>query len=410
MSQSVFGDACWYRTLTLQERIASLRQAPASAAEDLSAAGDERTPRRIGPATKESPSTHAHRLAADGLTEAEFDRVLYESIGDLRARETAPSWVTEFLRPFEDASFVEPLPLTEQQRQHPMAGLLNPLRPLLADRVEALRGGIQALVRRRSILPFDPNTIVEILFGPLANQLLRVMSRTVALEVNVKRLEGTLRKDTPEERFLEFTEGLRQPDRAMELWQEYPVLARQAANYIHQWSTASLELLERLFVDWDTLRQAFSPTGSPGVLVRLTGESGDRHRDGRTVRVLEFSSGLRIVYKPKCMALAAHFQDFLQWINERSSRLTFRTVKVLDCGSHGWMEFVDFFPCRSAQEVERFFERQGGYLAVLYALDAARFPSGESRGRGRTPGFDRPGGCFHPRQTARSKGAACILT
>jgi type 2 lantibiotic biosynthesis protein LanM len=42
----------------------------------------------------------------------------------------------------------------------------------------------------------------------------------------------------------------------------------------------------------------------------------------------------------------------------------------LDRGAYGWAEFVANLPCASAAEVERFYFRQGGYLALFYLLGA----------------------------------------
>ena len=83
-----------------------------------------------------------------------------------------------------------------------------------------------------------------------------------------------------------------------------------------------------------------------------------------------FASGFSLIYKPRSLALDAHFQDLLVWLNERGLSPTCRTLGVLDRGDYGWTECVSRRSCTSAPAMERFFERQGAYLALLYALDA----------------------------------------
>jgi lantibiotic modifying enzyme len=141
----------------------------------------------------------------------------------------------------------------------------------------------------------------------------------------------------------------------------------------------------------------FSPEDDPGPLTRLGSESGDRHRDGRVVTILEFHSGLRPVYKPKSMALAVHFQALLSWLNAYSPDLPFRTTQILDCGTYGWMEFITASPCESRQEVERFYQRQGGYLALLYAIEAADFHLENLIAAGEHPVLIDLEALFHPR-------------
>ena len=394
-----FEDAGWYRALTLEERITSLRAAAPPVITPDTPPAERRQPLWRAQPPFANPATWAARLAADGMTEAEFECLVNEPIACVRDRVPAPPvWLTDLAAAFSHPSSSVPLPLPEHFRTHPMAGMLNPAQPLLGQGLERLRAGIADLGRRYPGVPFDAATIEEILFTVLPAQVIRMMSRTAALEVNVLRLQGLLAGDTPAERFHHFAERLRQPEPALALWQEYPVLARQIVTCIRQWVANSLELLERLCADWERLRQTFSPEGDPGPLTRLESEAGDRHRDGRAVTVLEFRSGLRLVYKPKSMALAVHFQALLAWLNASSTDLPFRTMQILDCGTYGWMEFITARPCASRQEVERFYQRQGGYLALLYAIEAVDFHLENLIAAGEHPVLIDLEALFHPRE------------
>ena len=97
------------------------------------------------------------------------------------------------------------------------------------------------------------------------------------------------------------------------------------------------------------------------------------------------------------MALAVHFQALLSWLNASSPDLPFRTTQILDCGTYGWMEFITASPCESPQEVERFYQRQGGYLALLYAIEAADFHLENLIAAGEHPVLIDLEAFFHPR-------------
>src|SRR5947209_7754252 len=51
----------------------------------------------------------------------------------------------------------------------------------------------------------------------------------------------------------------------------------------------------------------------------------------------------------------------------------FRTVIIIEKQTYRWSEFVTTCDCNSREELERFYQRQGGYLALLYALQATDF-------------------------------------
>ena len=166
---------------------------------------------------------------------------------------------------------------------------------------------------------------------------------------------------------------LRRPEAARALFHEYPVLARQLTIALESFVACSLSFLERLCADWEAIRAAFSPDEDPGVLVAVAGGIGDKHRGGQSVLIATFRSGLRVVYKPRSLGVDVHVQELLEWLNARGDHPPFRTLTILDRGHYGWVEFVAARACASADEVRRFYERQGGYLALLHALAATDF-------------------------------------
>src|SRR4029450_11524225 len=97
------------------------------------------------------------------------------------------------------------------------------------------------------------------------------------------------------------------------LLQEYPVLARQLVLRIDQWVAFSLEFLRHLSADYGAIGGGFGREHNPGVLIEVQGGAGDSHRGGRSVLIAKFSSGFRVVYKPKSLAVDVHLQELLAW-------------------------------------------------------------------------------------------------
>ena len=268
----------------------------------------------------------------------------------------------------------------------------------------------ETLIATYSDLPFDPNTIETLLFVNLPKRLLSIVSRTLVLELHVARLRGQLQGDAPEQRFQSFTQRLHQRDVALRILQEYPVLARQALLCIHHWVTTSLEFLQHLCSDWQHLRSQLSPDQDPGVVVEVRAGAGDSHRNGRSVVIAQFSSGFRMVYKPRSMSLDVHFQELLHWMNERGNHPPFRLLKILDRETYGWVEYVDAQTCSSESDMQRFYTRQGGYLAILYALEAVDFHHENLVAAGEHPILLDLEALFHPRvggTGSQSGGTAC---
>lgn len=412
LERSLCHEPGWYHALTLIERLASLHATPSDRSDitrDLERARQRRARWQAQPPFAHA-AAFARRLASDGMTEDDLDHLLGEPIEAVRDRCHAPlTWLVQLDEAFASSAFDEPIPLPESLRGQAMAGILDGIRPLISQGRARLRQGIRDIAQAGAELPFDLDTIERVLLARLPARLVRMMSRTMVLELNVARLRGLLRGGSPEERFQSFVQHLRDRDTMLAILREYPVLARQLVLHVDQWVVTGLEFLQRLCSDWGQIRAVLQPAREPGLLVELSGDAGDQHRNGRSVLIARFDSGFQVVYKPRPLAVDAHFQELLAWIDERGQHPPFRTLQVLDRGTHGWVEFVASQGCTSQAEVQRFYERQGGYLALLYTLGATDFHLQNLIAAGEHPVLIDLESLFHPRFGGRDSHQAEAL-
>jgi type 2 lantibiotic biosynthesis protein LanM len=313
-------------------------------------------------------------LAAQSFSEEAFLHILNEPIEAVQERLAAsPSWLRTLDSAFSSAALSAAISFEEISPNNETVLFLNLIEPLIRQARNQLRAGVDSL-RKEIATPFIVDESVEhALFTNVARQLLHMLIPTLVLELNVARLRGLLEGDTHEQRFHSFVARLRQRDIALALLREYPTLARQVVTSLDDWLRFGLQFLRQLARDWTDLREHFCAGEDPGSLVSLDDSKGDRHQHGRSVLILSFSSGFQLVYKPRPLTVAAHFQELLTWLNERGAQPPLRTIKILDRGSYGWVEFVSAQQCVSTDEVHRFYERQGEYLALLYALEGTDF-------------------------------------
>ena len=154
------------------------------------------------------------------------------------------------------------------------------------------------------------------------------------------------------------------------LFQKYPVLARLTATAMMFWVKAAEEFLNRLAADQADLTRIFACGISPGKVAAIQPGLSDPHRGGRSVMIAIFESGLKLVYKPKHLGLEVAYGQLLHWCNRRGLALEQRVLRVLNRGTHGWVEHVEHLPCQSAEAARRFFQRAGMLLCLFHALKA----------------------------------------
>jgi len=159
----------------------------------------------------------------------------------------------------------------------------------------------------------------------------------------------------------------------LELFATYPVLARLLGTAVELWVEMAVELLERVRADRAGLDAAFGGGRPLGTVAAVEAGASDFHDGGRSVVIATFASGVRVVYKPRALAIEPAYAELVAWINARGDVPALRTPAVLCRPTHGWLEFVEARPCASTAEVERYFTRAGALLALVYALGGSDF-------------------------------------
>jgi type 2 lantibiotic biosynthesis protein LanM len=149
--------------------------------------------------------------------------------------------------------------------------------------------------------------------------------------------------------------------------QRFPVLARVLATLTDLAVEATIEFLNRLMIDLPDICQRWSCTRL-GPVVAVDPALGDMHQGGRRVMGLTFANGLRLIYKPRDIGSDFAYNAFLAWLNDHGAPAALRPLRVLDFGTHGWIEHVAADSCGDHAAVERYYGRAGALLCIVYLL------------------------------------------
>lgn len=166
---------------------------------------------------------------------------------------------------------------------------------------------------------------------------------------------------------------------------------------IRQWRQNALEILSRAARDLALLRETLFAGRSVGPLVGLEGDLGDRHNDGRSVAVLTFAGGERVVYKPKDSRCSRKFLDLVALVNTAAPSLPLPTPRVLCCEGYSWEEYVGQQEAKTEAEAAHFFRRFGMILRLLQLVEGRDFWIDNLRVQGDVPVFIDFECILHPR-------------
>ena len=364
----------WARALRLDERCAA-------GCPDIGPAGDadgdatvvanirwERWQRAFSHLTHDALERQS---AAYGCTPEGLRMLLAEPPELLGRRVGRPGWAGDVER-LVAALPAQPPPLPDAARDGGWnRGFGLVVEPFIEEslrRFDELSGGIDTSGT------VDLGTFREEVRQGAARRLVALAGRVLVLELNVLRVTERLDGASPEDRFWSFVRHYRHREAFAELLDEYAVLARLLLTTAAQTAEAYAEFLHRFARDREDLVRGLFGGADPGPLAMVALSRGDTHDRGRSVGIARFTSGHRVVYKPRPPGVHRCFNAVLDWYNRRvPESLSLRTLGLVDRADYGWVEFVQPAPCRDADAAARYFRRQGALLAILHSLGGTDF-------------------------------------
>lgn len=317
------------------------------------------------------------RLAWDELDEDIVRRIL----GDVRAPKNMPlpRWadtlnevVTQFARLAIDeageSQADDRLPLLNTKDPFPFEELLAPFTLMARRRCIDQAGDAYYLLCEEAHTSLQ-RSLLRTLTDCAAQALYLEFSIARALAQSpLERLLKLAQKDTSRAHYQKFIERMKQ-GQLKAFFQEYTVLARLLATITDLWVEATVEFLHRLADDMFDVQQIFGGTTELGPVISVQPSLSDAHCNRRQVIALTFASGCKVVYKPRNLGIEEAYYRLLAWCNRRGINLPLRVLKVLNRSSHGWVEFVERQPCKDHEEAQRYYQRAGMLLCLIYALE-----------------------------------------
>lgn len=149
-----------------------------------------------------------------------------------------------------------------------------------------------------------------------------------------------------------------------------PVAARLLTLGCDNWVRMVAELEDHLEADMADLERTFHGGRPLGPVVGVEIGDADLHDGNRSVVILEFAAGAKLVHKPRPLHLDAAWAALLDWIGARGFPWPLSSPAVLSRGTHGWAAFVAHRKAADDDELSRFYRRAGG-LACLFAVLAS---------------------------------------
>lgn len=400
----------WYKALTLKERALLLQKMSLDGNLPKTSLDTRIIAKRLErwrnePVFQANPEYLERYLSLYGLTEASLVYLLSQTPVELQtAYGETPQWLLDLDTAYTDHTSEQPLFFLEEDHlaQLPVDAanlmrFLHLVEPVIRQGWRKLHQKLDVYFSTQPQAAIFPalDYLLDSLVLNLTAKLIETVTRALLLEINIARMNDALEGETPEVRFRNFLLNLRDPQNAVAILEDYPVMARLVVNYTESWIETNFNMIQRLAEDWEMLQEVFGLKDA-GQIAAVEGGAGDTHRGGESVHIFTFTSGAKLVYKPRSLNVDEHFQKLLAWFEERGSTFDFRLLKLLNRGTYGWVEYVNYQEASKQDDIFSFYMQQGGYLALLYLLHATDFHSENLIASGKHPVLVDLEALFHP--------------
>ncbi len=153
------------------------------------------------------------------------------------------------------------------------------------------------------------------------------------------------------------------------LFEDKPVLLRLMALVTREWIDTSREFVLRLDADLAEIGRSILKSAADSRVAKIESDISDPHNGGRSVQILSFENGSRIVYKPKDLRLDVAWYALVERLNQ-AAPFELKAVRAIARDGYGWTEFIEHTGCADQEGCKRYFRRAGAWLALFHCFAA----------------------------------------
>lgn len=199
---------------------------------------------------------------------------------------------------------------------------------------------------------------------------MNISYRTVILEINNLRRSSRLIGKDSKERYDYFINTLLQNRKyILEFYNKYPVLYELLDKKLSN----TFKYVKLIITQFENSKLSIESYFNLSNLVvsKIHFNVGDTHSDGKSVCILEFDNGRKLVYKPRNMSVDVNLDLFAK---EFSATFDLPNVlfipRTFSKDSYSFVEFIQEKECNSIQDVKTYYNNMGKLLAFLHIFGA----------------------------------------
>lgn len=258
------------------------------------------------------------------------------------------------------------LPMSRPNSLIPNSEFLAFVRPEL----ERTLSQFDRAMESSSWAPAEGKCFRELLVSLFSEDVLKITTKTLVLEMHLMARNGELRGACPKTRFSDYIAKIGESATRFKIRTKYPELVRLVELVERRSLLFVMDVFHHFLKDSKKFEHNF---GVKGILLGIQSTASDTHMGGKRVLFFDFDCGSRVVYKPRSLDLDIGFHQFLNWVKQRDSRFNLNGFSILKCTTYGWTEFIQHNDAKDTSGIRNFYYSFGVLQAVTYFLVGVDF-------------------------------------
>ncbi|UAL58346.1 type 2 lantipeptide synthetase LanM family protein [Clostridium sporogenes] len=223
---------------------------------------------------------------------------------------------------------------------------------------------------------YDINVFFQELILCILENISKYASRMLILEINIARMNNQF-KNIPERTAFEYYnyELLNDKHYRCSLYSEYNELTKILLEKTDKYFEYIYEVLGNIKDQLENISIIYGKKLVDLKVINIKTGMGDEHKSGKTVAIINFMKGFKLVYKPRNSNIDKVFQETLEWIEKKGKKeiLPIKKLKVINNPTFGLVEYINYNECSNIEETRNFYIKIGQLVAVLHSLNAVDF-------------------------------------
>lgn len=203
--------------------------------------------------------------------------------------------------------------------------------------------------------------------GWISGALGNVVAKVVTLDLHKEK------ERMPDITFEKYLQGYDSYEKLCGFYNDHPTMTRLLVNKMDMAVDNFREMIYALKENEAEVMEISG--GTSGVVDDISFGEGDTHSRGKTVTIVTYIDGNKIVYKPKQLRIEKQFNALLDYINndKDTGLLQMSYSKSIYGDTYTLCEFINNEECISNAEVEEYYTRLGQLLFLIYLLNGTDF-------------------------------------